>query len=59
MWNLHNFTPNIIAKNINLIFKNKNKYNKLKKNCEKSFRKEFNFENQFRKNKQEIRLNYS
>ena len=51
--------PNIIAKNINLIFKNKNKYNKLKKNCEKSFRKEFNFENQFRKNKQEIRLNYS
>ncbi len=51
--------PNIIAKNINLIFKNKNKYNKLKKNCEKSFRNEFNFENQFRKNKQEIRLNYS
>jgi len=51
--------PNIIAKNINLIFKNKNKYNKLKKNCEKSFKNEFNFENQYRKNIQEIRLNYS
>ena len=59
MWICTTLQPNIIAKNINLIFKNKNKYNKLKKNCEKSFRKEFNFENQFRKNKQEIRLNYS
>jgi glycosyltransferase involved in cell wall biosynthesis len=39
----------IIAKNINLIIKNKNTYNYLKKNSLKAFKNTFNFENQFRK----------
>ena len=41
--------PKTIAKNINLIFKNKKNYKYLKKNCLKAFKSTFNFENQFRK----------
>lgn len=49
----------IIAKNINSFFKNKKRYFQLKKNCEKLFKNEFNFENQYSKIENKLRLNYS
>ncbi len=46
--------PKMIAKNINLTLKNKKKYLTIKKNTNKTFKKVFNFENQFKKIENEL-----
>ena len=46
----------LIAKNINLIFRNKKFYKSLKKNSKNAFLSEFNFEKQFKKIRDKINL---
>ena len=46
----------LIAKNINLIFRNKKLYKSLKKNSKNAFLSEFNFEKQFKKIRDKINL---
>ena len=46
----------LIAKNINLIFRNKKLYKSLRKNSKMAFLNEFNFEKQFKKLRDKINL---
>jgi hypothetical protein len=52
-----NLSSKFIAKNINSIFRKEKFYKLIKKNSKKAFLNEFNFEKQFKKIKNQIKLN--